>query len=104
VALLYGISAGVVALGLLTMATGRIPHLLRATSLPQPTDRIRLDGAGLVLLGLFMLLTALASGRGDGVLRSWLLLAIWLSFTCAMLVLRVINRRLDATAQKRKAA
>jgi hypothetical protein len=92
---LYGIAAVVLGVGLLTAATGKMPGFLQASTQSPTVAKTRLSGLELVLMGLFMLLTALAYGGDGQSTRVLLVLMTWVGFSCAVLLLRMISRSLD---------
>jgi hypothetical protein len=105
VAGLYGIAALVLLLGLFAAASGRMPGFLKDSDQPPAPPKARLGGLELVLLGLLMLLTALAYGGDARSERMLLVLLTWTGFSAVMLLLRMISRRVDRQtymAERRK--
>jgi hypothetical protein len=100
IVLAYVAAAAVIIPAVFTIATGRAPAFLRggADGIPR---RTRIEGAGLLLIGVFILANVLAvdMGRRSSVPQNWILL-VWVLLAAGLIGIRYLAGRTNAPTKK----
>ena len=93
IVLAYLAAAAVILPALWMVASGRVPAFLRGRS-ESNARRTRMEGLGLLLIGLFILADALAAdlGRRSSVPQDWVLLA-WIGLAAGLIGIRYLAGR-----------
>lgn len=96
----YVVAAAVILPALSMIALGRVPAFFRRHA-DMGTMRTRIEGTGLLLIGLFILADALAAdlGRRSEVPQDWILL-VWIGLAAGLIGIRYLAGRSDVTARK----
>lgn len=91
---LFAASCAVIALGMFVVATGRTPNLPGRPSRPESQARVRAQGTGIVLIGVVLLLSALAVNFGShSPVRAYWVLAVWVALIGGLLGVRYMIDR-----------
>jgi hypothetical protein len=98
--LAYAAAAAVIVPALALIALGRMPAFLQRGASQNPR-RVRMEGVGLLLIGLFILADVLAVdlGRRSSVPQNWILL-VWVLLAAGLIGVRYLVGRADAPAKK----
>jgi hypothetical protein len=99
IVLAYVASAAVIVPAVSMIGFGKIPKFLRR-GLDVTRTRTRMEGIGLLLIGLFILADALAAdlGRRSAVPQDWILL-VWVLLAAGLIGIRYIAGRSDSKPQ-----
>ena len=97
--LAYVAAAAAIIPAVTMIAFGKVPKFLRSGDKPSKT-RLRMEGIGLLLIGLFILADALAAdlGRRSSVPQDWILL-VWVLLAAGLIGIRYMAGR-TSTPQK----
>jgi uncharacterized sodium:solute symporter family permease YidK len=100
IVLAYVVAALVILPAALMVGVGRVPAFLRSDRDASPT-RTRMEGVGLLLIGLFILADALAAdlGRRSAVPQDWILL-VWIALAAGLIGIRYLAGRTAAADPK----
>src|SRR6202022_917998 len=100
IVLAYVAAAAVIIPAISMMGFGKVPRFLRRGANPGKT-RNRMEGAGLFLIGAFILVDALAAdlGRRSEVPQDWILL-VWVLLAAGLIGIRLLAGRADSNAGK----
>lgn len=100
IVLAYVAAAAVIIPAVSMIGLGKVPKFLRYGQEPNPA-RTRMEGTGLLLIGLFILADALAAdlGRRSAVPQDWILL-VWVLLAAGLIGIRYIAGRVDRRLQK----
>lgn len=100
IVLAYVAAAAVIVPAVSMIGLGKVPKFLRYGQEPNPA-RTRMEGTGLLLIGLFILADALAAdlGRRSAVPQDWILL-VWVLLAAGLIGIRYIAGRVDRRSQK----
>lgn len=100
IVLAYVAAAAVIIPAVSMIGLGKVPKFLRYGQEPNPA-RTRMEGTGLLLIGLFILADALAAdlGRRSAVPQDWILL-VWVLLAAGLIGIRYIAGRVDRRSQK----
>lgn len=100
IVLAYVAAAAVIVPAISMIGFGKLPKFLRHGLDPTAT-RTRVEGVGLLLIGLFILADALAAdlGRRSAVPQDWILL-VWVLLAAGLIGIRYIAGRTERTPQK----
>lgn len=98
--LAYVAAAAVIVPAISMIGFGKVPKFLRYGQDPNP-GRTRMEGIGLLLIGLFILADALAAdlGRRSAVPQDWILL-VWVLLAAGLIGIRYIAGRVERRPQK----
>lgn len=101
IVLAYVAAAAVIVPGISMIAFGKVPKFLRYGTDPT-RNRTRMEGAGLLLIGAFILADALAAdlGRRSSVPQDWILL-VWVLLAAGLIGIRYMAGRVDGGSSKR---
>lgn len=93
IVLAYVVAAGVILPAVSMIAIGRVPAFFRRHS-DLGITRTRIEGTGLLLIGLFILADALAAdlGRRSAVPQDWILL-VWIGLAAGLIGTRYLAGR-----------
>lgn len=97
--LAYVAAAAAIVPAVTMIAFGKVPKFLRSGDTPSKA-RMRMEGIGLLLIGLFILADALAAdlGRRSSVPQDWILL-VWVLLAAGLIGIRYMAGR-SSTPQK----
>lgn len=100
IVLAYVAAAAVIVPAVTMIGFGMVPKFLRHGTDPTRT-RTRVEGFGLLLIGLFILADALAAdlGRRSSVPQDWILL-VWVLLAAGLIGIRYIAGRAETTPPK----
>jgi hypothetical protein len=100
IVLAYVAAAAVIVPAVSMIGFGKVPKFLRHSVDPGKT-RTRMEGTGLLLIGLFILADALAAdlGRRSSVPQDWILL-VWVLLAAGLIGLRYLAGRTDPKSPK----
>jgi len=100
IVLAYVAAAAVIVPAISMIGFGKVPKFLRHGTDPTRT-RTRMEGVGLLLIGLFILADALAAdlGRRSSVPQDWILL-VWVLLAAGLIGIRYIAGRAEPTPAK----
>jgi hypothetical protein len=100
IVLAYVAAAAVIVPAISMIGFGKVPRFLRSGLDPGRT-RTRMEGAGLLLIGLFILADALAAdfGRRSAVPQDWILL-VWVLLAGGLIGIRYMSVRIDDKTKK----
>lgn len=100
IVLAYVVAALVILPAAVMAAVGRVPAFLRPGPAAGPL-RIRMEGVGMLLIGLFILAGALAAdlGRRSSVPQDWILL-VWIALAAGLIGIRYLAGRSNAGDRK----
>ncbi len=98
--LAYVAAAAVIVPAISMIGLGKVPKFLRYGHDPNP-GRTRMEGIGLLLIGLFILPAALGGdlGRRSSVPQDWILL-VWVLLAAGLIGIRYIAGRVESRPQK----
>lgn len=98
--LAYVAAAAVIIPAVSMIGFGKVPRFLRRGAAPGKT-RTRMEGAGLFLIGAFILTDALAAdlGRRSEVPQDWILL-VWVLLAGSLIGIRYLAGRADSGSGK----
>jgi hypothetical protein len=100
IVLAYVAAAAVIVPAVSMIGFGKVPKFLRH-GVETNRARTRMEGIGLLLIGMFILADALAAdlGRRSAVPQDWILL-VWVLLAAGLIGIRYIAGRAEARAQK----
>ena len=100
IVLAYVAAAAAIIPAVTMIAFGKVPKFLRSGETPSKT-RLRMEGIGLLLIGLFLLADALAAdlGRRSSVPQDWILL-VWVLLAAGLIGIRYLAGRSSSTPRK----
>ena len=100
IVLAYVAAAAVIVPAISMIGLGKVPKFLRH-GLDPNAGRTRMEGVGLLLIGLFILADALAAdlGRRSSVPQDWILL-VWVLLAAGLIGIRYIAGRVESRPQK----
>lgn len=100
IVLAYVAAAAVIVPAISMIGLGKVPKFLRHGVDPD-AGRTRMEGVGLLLIGLFILADALAAdlGRRSSVPQDWILL-VWVLLAAGLVGVRYISVRIDNKSDK----
>ena len=100
IVLAYVAAAAVIIPAVSMIGFGKVPKFLRRNPDPGKT-RTRIEGTGLLLIGMFILADALAAdiGRRSSVPQDWILL-VWVLLAAGLIGLRYLAGRSDPKSPK----
>jgi multisubunit Na+/H+ antiporter MnhG subunit len=101
--LAYAAAAAVILPALALIALGRVPTFMQRGA-AQNRRRTRMEGAGLLLIGLFILADVLAVdlGRRSSVPQNWILL-VWVLLAAGLIGVRYLVGRASSPAKEASA-
>jgi multisubunit Na+/H+ antiporter MnhG subunit len=101
IVLAYVVAAAVILPALSIIGLGRVPSFLRRQSETTVTAT-RIEGTGLLLIGLFILADALAAdlGRRSDVPQDWILL-VWIGLAAGLIGIRYLAGRSETALRKK---
>jgi hypothetical protein len=100
IVLAYVAAAAVIIPAISMIGFGKVPRFLRQGADPGKA-RTRVEGVGLLLVGIFILADALAAdlGRRSAVPQDWILL-VWVLLAAGLIGVRYLAGRSDTRPQK----
>lgn len=103
VTIFFAASCAVIALGTYVVTTGRTPRLPWRPFQFETQARVRAQGAGTILIGAVLLLSALAVNFGsNSPVRSYWILAVWIALIGGLLGVRFMIDRSGRSAAARE--
>jgi hypothetical protein len=104
IVLAYIVAGAVILPAIWVIATGRVPAFLNRR-MTASESRARIEGVGMLLIGLFILADALAAdlGRRSDVPQDWVLL-VWIGLAAGLIGIRYLARRQPAVGNENSAA
>jgi hypothetical protein len=92
--ILFTASCAVIVLGMYVVVTGRTPRVLWRAPQPEIQARDRAQGTGMVLIGVVLLLSALAVNFGShSPVRAYWVLVVWVALIAGLLGVRYMVDR-----------